>query len=85
VGVADVVAVHVGDQHHVDLAQARVVGAGDGAARVVEHARAARVFEDQGAVERAELALLAAQRRDLDVLRERGMGEQRSERQRAEQ
>jgi HD superfamily phosphohydrolase YqeK len=60
VRIAEVVAMHVADEHDVDLAQARIVGAGHGAARVVEHAGAVRIFEDQGPVLRAELAVDAA-------------------------
>ena len=63
-------------QHGVDLAQARVFGAAHGAAGVVEDARAVRVLEHQGAVERAELAGMAAQRRDLDGL---GLGGRRGQ------
>ena len=62
------VAVHVRDQHDVDLAQARVGGAGDAAARIVEDARAVGVFEDEGAIQGAELAVVGPERRYLDVL-----------------
>ena len=72
VRVADVVAVHVAHEDDVDLAEPRIVGAGDRAARVVEDARAVRVLEDQGAILRAELAVDAAQRRHLHGLGEGG-------------
>jgi hypothetical protein len=67
VDVARVVAVHVGDEHDVDLAQARIVRPGDGAARVVQDTRAVRVLEDERPVLRAELAVDAAQRSHLHV------------------
>ncbi len=57
VGLADVVVVHVADQDDVDPAQARIVAAGHGMARVVEDARPVRVLEDQRAILRAELAV----------------------------
>ena len=68
VRVAGVVAVHVAHEDDVDLAQPRIARAGDGAARVVEDARAVRVLEDQRAILRAELAVDAAQRRHLHGL-----------------
>ncbi len=74
VRLADVVAMHVADQHDVDLSQPRVGAAGHGVARVVEHAGAVRVLEDEGAILRAELAVDAAERRDLDGLRADGCG-----------
>ena len=57
------------DQDGVDLAEARVGAPGHGAARIVEQPRAVGVFQDQRAVEAAELALVAAERRDLDLAR----------------
>ena len=65
VAVADMVAMHVADQHGVDLTEARIVHPGDRAPGIVEDARAVRILEDHRPVEAAELALMAAQRRDL--------------------
>jgi hypothetical protein len=66
---AEVVAVRVRDEHDIDLAQARILAAHHGGARIVEDAGAVRVLEDERAVQRAELAVEAAQRRDLHGLR----------------
>ena len=63
--VADVIAMHVANQHDIDLAQSWIIGTGDGATGIVEEAGAIRIFEHQGAVKLAELALLASQRSDL--------------------
>src|SRR5438067_3992022 len=79
--VADVVAMHMREEHGVDLAQARIAGTAYGAAGVVEDARAVRVFEDERAVEGAELAIVAAERGDLYVLGHGGeCGRRRRER-----
>ena len=67
----DVVAVHVAHEDDVDLAEPRIVRAGDRAARIVEDARAVRVLEDQRAILRAELAVDAAERRHLHGLGQR--------------
>src|SRR3954453_20381297 len=73
--VAHVVAVHVAHQDDVDLAEPRIVCAGDGAAGVVEDARAVRVLEDECAVLRTELAVDPPERRHLDALRGSGKGQ----------
>ena len=79
VRVADVVAVHVAHEDDVDLAQPRIARAGDGAARVVEDARAVRVLEDQRPILRAELAVDAAERRHLHGLGQGGEGQRGAE------
>ena len=55
-------------KHQVDVPQARVVGARERMAHVVEDAHAGRILEDRGAVAVAELPGMRAQRRDLHVL-----------------
>jgi hypothetical protein len=77
VRVAEVVAVRVRDEDDVDLAQARIGPAHHGPARVVEHARAARVFEDERTVLRAEFAVESSERRHFHGLREHGDGGER--------
>ena len=72
--VADVIAMHVADEDGVDLAEPRVVGSGDRAPGVIENSSAVRILKDHRPVELAELALLAAQRRHLDIGSERGQG-----------
>jgi hypothetical protein len=65
--VAEMIAVHVREQHRVDPAEARVVRAAHRAPGVVKDARAVGILEHQRAVERAELAVVAAERGDLDA------------------
>ena len=65
------VPVHMGQQHQVDGAEPRIVAAGHVVRRVVEETDAGRVLENDRAVVRAQLALVRADRRDLDVLCER--------------
>src|SRR5437868_7176815 len=77
--IADVVAVHMREEDGVDLAEPRVAGAAHGAPRVVENARAVRILEDDRAVERAELAVVAAERRDLDGLGKRWRSREREQ------
>ena len=79
--VTDVVAVHVADQHCVDLAQARIVRSGYRATGVVKQAGAVRILEDQGAVELAKLAFLTAEWRDFYVCSLNRLAGQRSCRQ----
>ena len=74
--VADVIAVHVADQECVDLAEPGNVGSGDGAPDIIKQAGAVRIFEDKCPVEAAELAVLAAQGRNLYI---RGRGGRRGQ------
>ena len=66
--VADVIAVHVREQHKVDSAQPRIIAAGQVVRRVVEDAHTGRILEDHRAVVRAQLAGVGTYRRDLHVL-----------------
>src|SRR5690606_38191410 len=59
---------------HVDLAEPRIVGAAHRAPGVVEDAGAVGILEDERPVERAELAVMAAERSDLHVLGQRRGG-----------
>jgi hypothetical protein len=45
--IAQVVAVHVTEEHRIDFAEPRVLGASNGAAGVVEKPRAVGILEDQ--------------------------------------
>ena len=54
--VADVVPVEMAQQNQMDLAQPRVVGAGEIVGHVVEDANAGRIFEYGRAIVRAKLA-----------------------------
>src|SRR5687767_8133901 len=74
--VADVVAVDVAEQDGVDLAEPRVIGAGEVVPDVVEDANPSRIFEQRRAIVRAQLARVRADGRDLHVLR-RGRGSER--------
>jgi hypothetical protein len=77
VTVADVIAVHVADQQHVHLAEPRVVGTGHRAPGIVEDPGAGRILEQQGTVEAAELAVVAAERgHPDDIGRRHGDGQQ---------
>src|SRR5205085_12284531 len=62
VRVADMVAVHVAEEHGVDLAESWIIRAAHRAADVVEDARAVRVLEDERPIEGAELAVVRAHR-----------------------
>jgi len=53
-------------EHCINLAEAWIVGAAYRAASVIEDARAIRVFEDDRPIQAAELAIVTAQRRQLD-------------------
>ena len=66
--ITNMVAVHMADKDDVDLAQARIVRASHSSTRIVEHTGAVWVFKNKRAVLRAELAVYAAQRSDLDGL-----------------
>jgi hypothetical protein len=69
--IAKVIAVHVGEQHHVDRAEPRIVAAGHVVRGVVQEAHAGRIFEDDRAVVRAEFSGMGADRCDFHVLGER--------------
>ena len=56
-----------GKQHHVDLAEARVVGPGDGEAGIVQEPLAVGRLENYRPVAAAELAVDAADGGDLYV------------------
>ena len=75
--VADVIAVHVGEQHEMDRAQSRIVAAGHVVRRVVEEANAGRILENDRAIVRAELSGMRADRRYFHVL---GQGRECGER-----
>jgi len=53
---------HVANEYHVDFTQSRIFCTGDGTTRIIENSGSIGVFEDQGPVELAEFALLAAKR-----------------------
>jgi hypothetical protein len=61
-----VIAVHVAQQDEVDFCQTRIVRAGHGAARIVKNSGTNGVFEDQGPVEGAKLAIDQAKGRYFD-------------------
>src|SRR5690242_11140964 len=65
------IAVTVAEQHHVHIAQPRIVGSGERVTDIVKNANARWIFEERGAVVRAKLSRMRAQRRDFHVLRER--------------
>ena len=67
VGVGEVVAVHVAQQHGIDFAQAAVFSATHGAAHVVQDTGAIGIFEHQRTIERAKLTTVAAQRGHFDI------------------
>ena len=62
---ADVIVVRVREQDDVDIAKARVRFI-DGEPRIVEDANASRVFEEDGAIARAELTTVASESRHSD-------------------
>jgi hypothetical protein len=62
------VAVYMAQQNQVDLAQPRVVGAGDIVGHVVENANAGRIFEYRRAIVRSKLSWVRAYRRDFYIL-----------------
>ena len=66
--VTNMIAVHVADQDSIDLAKARVLGSRDRAARILEKPGAVRVLKHHGPVKLAEFAVVAAERRDLDLV-----------------
>lgn len=76
--VAAVVAVHVGQQHHVDRAQPRIVAARHVVCGIVEKTHAGRVLENDRAIVRTQFPGLGTDRLDPDVL---GQGRKRGKRQ----
>jgi hypothetical protein len=66
--VADVIAVHVGEQHEMDRAQPRIVATGHIVRRVVQEAHARRILKNDRAIVRAQLARVRADRSDFHVL-----------------
>jgi hypothetical protein len=64
--VAYVVTVHVADKQDINITKPWITGAGDRAADVIENPGAVRVFEQDRAIEFAELAIVATKWRDLD-------------------
>jgi hypothetical protein len=60
-----VVVVRVRQQHDVHVTEARI-GLVDQEARVVQNAKARRIFEEKRAIPRAELALMTAKWSHLD-------------------
>ena len=69
------VAVHVRKQNQVDIAEPRVVAAGQIVRGVVQQPHAGRILENHRSVVRAQLAGMGAYRRDLHVLSESRGGE----------
>ena len=69
VQVADMVAVDMAEEHGVDLAQPRIAAAAHRASDVVKDPGAVRILENYRPVERTELAVMTAERRDFHVLR----------------
>src|SRR3546814_2638967 len=65
------VAMDMAQEDEVDLAEPGIVGPENRAPGIVEDPRAVGILEQQGAVVGAELAVMGAERRDLD-LRRRG-------------
>jgi len=65
------IAMHMGQQHCVDISEARIVRSTYGAPGIVKHARAIGIFEYHRAVKGTELVVVAAELRDLDGLRMR--------------
>jgi len=61
------IAMHAGQQNHVNLAEPRILGPGHCKARVEQKTRAIRILEQHGAVATAELSVMAADRCDFDV------------------
>ncbi len=53
---------HMAEQHRIDGAEARIVRSGDGTTGIVENAGSVRIFENHRPVQRAEFAVMAAQR-----------------------
>jgi len=73
------VAMHMAQQHAVDLPQPFVLRPAHRAPGVIKDARAVRVLENHRPVEGAELAGMAAQGRDLDVGRMGGRRRQEAD------
>ena len=71
-GVAQVIAVRVGDQDHVDRAEPRIGRAGHGVPGIVKDADTGRILEQDRPVLSTEFTGALSQRCDLDV---RGIGE----------
>ena len=78
--VAEVITVHMAEQHEVDGAQPRIVAAGHIVRGVVEEPHAGRILEDDCAIVRAQLTGVGADRRDLHVLgQDRECGERKGD------
>jgi hypothetical protein len=60
------VGMHVRQEHHMDVAEPRVIAPGNRSAGVVQNPDPGRVLEEQGAINLAEIAGSRAQRRNLD-------------------
>jgi hypothetical protein len=59
------VAVYMAEKHRIDLAKPRIAAAAHRAPDVVEDSRAVRIFENQRAVERTQLTIMAADPSDF--------------------
>lgn len=66
----------VAQEHRVNFSEPRVIRPSHGAARIVKNPRTVRILENHGPVELAEFAVMAAQRRNLDVGRVGRLGEE---------
>src|SRR5215475_12657644 len=66
--VPQMIAMHMGQQHCVDVSKARIVRSAHGAPGIVENPCAIRILENHRAVEGTEFVVVTAQRRDLDSL-----------------
>src|SRR5215475_15495665 len=67
--VPQMIAMHMGQQHCVDVSKARIVRSAHGAPGIVENPCAIRILENHRAVEGTEFVVVTAQRRDLGSLR----------------
>ena len=71
------ITVHVGEQHHMNRAQARIVAAGHVVRGVIEKTHAGWILENDRAIVRAQFAGMRTDRRNFHVL---GQGWQCGER-----